>query len=232
MYGYIYLTTNLINNKQYIGKHKSSVFDPNYKGSGKALMLAFKKYGKENFSVSLLEECENLFQLNEREKYWIEFCDAQYSDRFYNIHFGGDGGDIELYLLPEEIERIRKDHSEYIKNRVKTDETFAKSFTGAKKNHKVTQNTKDKIQKKQIQYWSTLSKEDRLKRLENTHKNASKRLEGKHWVTNDKEEIFVNPEEVSYYLNLGYRLGRLFRKRNRKSSTTIESIGSEKNTIE
>lgn len=30
MFGYIYETTNLINNKKYIGKHKSNKFDKNY----------------------------------------------------------------------------------------------------------------------------------------------------------------------------------------------------------
>ena len=35
MYGYIYITTNLINGMKYIGKHKASMFDPAYKGSGK-----------------------------------------------------------------------------------------------------------------------------------------------------------------------------------------------------
>ncbi len=48
MYGYIYLTTNLINKKKYVGQHKSSKFDERYKGSGKLIKKAFKKYGKEN----------------------------------------------------------------------------------------------------------------------------------------------------------------------------------------
>lgn len=45
MYGYIYITTNLTNNKKYIGKHASSKFDENYKGSGKRLWNAINKYG-------------------------------------------------------------------------------------------------------------------------------------------------------------------------------------------
>jgi group I intron endonuclease len=45
--GYVYLWTNLINGKQYIGKHQGT--DPNYIGSGILFKAAVKKYGIENF---------------------------------------------------------------------------------------------------------------------------------------------------------------------------------------
>ena len=48
MYGFIYITTNLINGKQYIGQHKGDGND-NYLGSGDEIKLAIKKYGKKNF---------------------------------------------------------------------------------------------------------------------------------------------------------------------------------------
>ena len=89
MYGYIYLTTNLINNRKYIGKHKSSHFDESYKGSGKILKQAFEKYGWENFKVELLEECNNEDDLNQSEIKWIAKFDATHSKEFYNIAYGG-----------------------------------------------------------------------------------------------------------------------------------------------
>ena len=67
MYGYIYETTNLINGKKYIGKHKSIDFDPNYKGSGQVLKKAFSKYGKNNFKCVIIEKCDNLKDLNTKE---------------------------------------------------------------------------------------------------------------------------------------------------------------------
>ena len=99
MYGYIYLTTNLINNKQYIGKHKSDIFDPTYKGSGKYLKLAFQKHGKDNFKVELLEECNDLTELNEKEIYWISKYNAVNSKQFYNVSKGGDNGIILNQIL-------------------------------------------------------------------------------------------------------------------------------------
>lgn len=47
-----------------------------------------KKYGVKNFSISVLEECENE-RLNEQEKYWIKIKDSYYNG--YNLTFGGDG---------------------------------------------------------------------------------------------------------------------------------------------
>ena len=49
MIGYIYKTTNKLNNWIYIGQHRSSKFSKSYKGSGKVLIDAFELYGKENF---------------------------------------------------------------------------------------------------------------------------------------------------------------------------------------
>ena len=75
----IYKITNLINNKCYIGQsiyierrfaqHKSPyeiARDPD-----KPLYQAFKKYGIENFSFEVLEECTQ-DELNDKEKFYIE----------------------------------------------------------------------------------------------------------------------------------------------------------------
>ena len=91
MYGYIYLTTNLINNRKYIGKHKSSHFDESYKGSGKILKQAFEKYGWENFKVELLKECDSEGDLNDQEIFEIERYSAVTSKEYYNIASGGEG---------------------------------------------------------------------------------------------------------------------------------------------
>lgn len=91
MYGYIYETTNLINNKKYIGQHRSETFDESYAGSGILLLKAIQKYGKENFSTRILQECESDSELNELEKYYIKLFDAVNSNEYYNIANGGEG---------------------------------------------------------------------------------------------------------------------------------------------
>lgn len=104
-YGYIYKTTNLINGKMYIGQHKYSGegIDPKYYGGGTNLTKALKKYGKENFKVEILELCNNMDEMNEREKYWIAFYDAVKSNIFYNLDLGGNNSSP----TPETREKIR-----------------------------------------------------------------------------------------------------------------------------
>lgn len=55
-YNFIYLTTNLINEKQYIGDHSTNNIDDGYLGSGHPYFRnAVKEYGKENFKREILE---------------------------------------------------------------------------------------------------------------------------------------------------------------------------------
>lgn len=92
MIGYIYLTTNLINNKKYIGKRQKPKFDKNYLGSGIYLNKSIQKYGKENFKCEILEKCFTVEELNEKEQYWIAYYNAVEDPNFYNLAKGGSGG--------------------------------------------------------------------------------------------------------------------------------------------
>ena len=91
MYGYIYLTTNIVNNKKYIGQHRGNKFDPMYKGSGKLLEKAIRKYDKENFTTIILEECFSEDELNQKEKQYIDVYNAVNDDLYYNLASGGLG---------------------------------------------------------------------------------------------------------------------------------------------
>ena len=90
MHHFIYETTNLINNKKYIGKHSTDNIDDGYLGSGKILLRAINKYGKENFQRKIL-----LIVGSEEDAYYYEeklvTTEIIESDDYYNIHTGGCG---------------------------------------------------------------------------------------------------------------------------------------------
>lgn len=111
--GFIYLTTNNVNGRKYIGK---KVYDKHghwntYLGSGIALKMAIEKYGKENFSRKTLEECKTKEILNEREKYWIKKYNAVKDIEFYNIAFGGDGGYVTVGYSEDMLKTLRENKS-------------------------------------------------------------------------------------------------------------------------
>lgn len=87
----IYKTTNTINGKFYIGMDSKN--DPTYLGSGSILKQSIKKHGIENFKKEIIEYCNDLNHLKERERYWIAELNCRERTDCYNIGQGGDGGD-------------------------------------------------------------------------------------------------------------------------------------------
>lgn len=87
-YGYVYLTTNLINNKKYIGQHRGEPND-SYFGSGIYIKQAIKKYGKENFKKEILCYADSQEELNKLEIEFITLHNAVEDEMYYNIALGG-----------------------------------------------------------------------------------------------------------------------------------------------
>ncbi len=90
-YGYIYLITNIINGKVYVGLHVGN-YDKYYYGSGKIIKKALKKYGKENFTREILIWCNDKISLDYCENFWINVFDSKKHTIGYNIMSGGKSG--------------------------------------------------------------------------------------------------------------------------------------------
>ena len=88
-FNYIYLITNTLNNKIYVGKHSTDKLDDGYFGSGKLIKQAIKKYGIENFTKEYLAFCDTEDKLNWFEKFYIKKYKAR--EAGYNLTDGGDG---------------------------------------------------------------------------------------------------------------------------------------------
>lgn len=85
---YVYMTTNLINNKRYIGL-TSKPIDSGYIGSGSLFLKAVAKYGKENFKRIDLYSNLTLELASSIERNLIKENDAMLSESFYNLKAGG-----------------------------------------------------------------------------------------------------------------------------------------------
>jgi group I intron endonuclease len=71
-FNYVYITTNILNGKQYVGSHSTNTVDDGYLGSGRYFLKALKKEGKENFKREILQECADILEARELEGSYIE----------------------------------------------------------------------------------------------------------------------------------------------------------------
>jgi group I intron endonuclease len=89
---YVYQTTNLINNKKYIGSSRKPKIDYNYYGSGRVLKDAIKKYGKENFTIEILWEGEG--DARNIESKFLILNNASLNPLYYNLTNDARGNNI------------------------------------------------------------------------------------------------------------------------------------------
>lgn len=163
-FGYVYLTTNLINGKTYVGQHHAGFFDTRYKGSGKIITQSLKKHGRKNFKVELLEWCDNQESLDNKEIEYIAKYRAK-GKAEYNITDGGSGtrglfgeknhfyGKKHTALTRMKISRTNKGKKGPLSplyGRKMTPEHIAKTRrTGSTQ----SKETREKISQKLIQEW-------------------------------------------------------------------------------
>lgn len=91
MFYTIYQITNLINNKIYIGLHRTQNLDDGYMGSGKYIRRAIDMHGIENFKKEILFVFDNEKDMIDKEVELVteEFC---LREDTYNLAKGGGDG--------------------------------------------------------------------------------------------------------------------------------------------
>lgn len=107
--GFIYLITNKINNKKYVGKTTATIEkrwlehiadSKKEKCEIRPLYRALRKYGIDNFFIKEIEKCD-IKDLSKREQYWIQYYNTY--ENGYNATLGGDG---KILLDYNEIVRV------------------------------------------------------------------------------------------------------------------------------
>ena len=241
-YGYIYITTNLINGKRYIGQKAYNYFVDSYKGSGKYLRKAIDKYGWDNFKTDVIEWCRDQEELDNCERYWIALYDAVNSDKFYNLATGGEGIHKGSKLSEEAKRHMSENHAEVlgflnpfygkhhtVESRKKmslsrtgsNNHFYGKHHTEDSKNklaesHKGknhNEETRKKISETKRKNPYRFSDAQRL-RMSQTRKGENSPLYGKISITDGNSNKFIYLKELDFYESLGYRKG-LTRKKGR-----------------
>lgn len=184
--GKIYLITNQVNGKQYVGQTRLTL-ESRFKShcrkdkiESMAIRAAINKYGKENFTIELLEETTDL---DDRETYYIEKYDTYKNG--YNNTIGG--GSQNIAVTPEVKEKLsvagknrhRNPHTEETKEKMRIsrlkyieENQWISPTTGGhteeakqkmrgrrpeqserQKGRKLSPETKEKIRQKQLAAW-------------------------------------------------------------------------------
>lgn len=155
----IYCITNKINEKTYIGKHKTNNLFDRYMGSGTILHQAYEKYGKENFSKSILAVTETKENVDILEKFFIALYRSE-GKAEYNISDGGDGGHVLKNSSEEKIKLWKLKLGEKSKGHTLSKEAKER-ISKARKSYIFSEETRRKISEAGKN--RTCSKETRLK---------------------------------------------------------------------
>jgi hypothetical protein len=107
-YHYIYKTTNLKNDKFYVGMHSTDNLNDGYLGSGTRLRRSTRRNGIENFKIEYLEFFDNRIDLANREKQLVNE-ELLKDPMCMNLKPGGTGGfSNENHKQKFLLERINK----------------------------------------------------------------------------------------------------------------------------
>lgn len=229
MYYTVYKTTNLINNKFYVGTHKTIDLNDIYLGSGNVLKRAIKKYSEENFLktyIAVFDNAEQMFQL-EKQIVNEEFILRKDT---YNIRIGGQGGFEYCNTTGKRNGFERNEIGQKMgpvaySCRYHSDPEFRAQMyqnillASQKGSQRKAELMKDSSFRKNLSVCikSSLTEEVRLK-----HKNRLKEIQhqqghrnsqyGKCWVMHLEQKLcrFIQRKELQYYTQSGWVKGRKF----------------------
>lgn len=137
----IYLITNKINGKRYVGKTIHTIehrFNQHCNDTNNTYInVAIRKHGKDNFEVSLLLQCEDS-EWSYWESYFIEALHAHWSEGGYNLSRGGDHN-------PMEDGEVKRRHLEACQSQSHRDKL--KAAASGKRHTKESREKMSKVQK-------------------------------------------------------------------------------------
>ena len=199
----MYKTTNLANEKFYIGIHSTYNLEDGYLGSGKRLKRAVEKYGTENFKCEILEFFESRDEVLKREEEVVN--EQLINDPFcMNLQTGGGGG-----FTKEICSLGGKAGNKKIKWLFENDEEWTRQtkINRTLSHKKSYQNGR----KTNFPNWTGRKHSDetilKMKKSKNVGENNSQY--GTCWIFKNKENKKIKKQELKTYLKNGWVKGRI-----------------------
>lgn len=208
-YHFLYKTTNLINNKYYYGVHSTKNLKDNYLGSGTYLKRSIKKYGKENFSIEIVQFFDKRDELLQKEKEIVNE-NILLDENCMNLKPGGFGG----FSSKEQIENAKKSNAKQ-KWLKENDEDWFKRKCENRRISILNQYENGSREKTYFYDWNGKKHNDETKKKIGLKNSISQKGEknsqfGTCWVSSEKEKksIRINKKELSNHLENGWIIGR------------------------
>lgn len=199
-YHFTYKTTNLINNRYYLGMHSTNRIDDGYLGSGKRLYYELNKYGRDNFKFEILKQFDSREELVQAEINLITEQDVQ-NPNCLNLKLGGSGG-----FTKENWEKGQEASRSFMKEQWKDPEYRERMIRvrqeGVKRLHREGKVKYDTFRGKRHSL-------ETIQKMKQSHKDqgkgASNSQYGTCWITNEEENKKIHKENP---IPEGWRLGR------------------------
>ena len=119
----IYKITDKRDGRMYIGQHLVNF--RNYWASGKYILAAAKKHGKDNFTRNVIMYCNTQEEANRIEAHFIKVWKTL-APNGYNIRDGGHNGNSYAGKTEEEMLKFKKKMSDLAKGKKTSEETKKK----------------------------------------------------------------------------------------------------------
>lgn len=165
--GVIYLRTNNINGKQYVGQAKNFKNRENawksidWRYANQLLTEDRNKYGINNWSVKILEECDDS-KLDELERFWIGQLNTIYPNG-YNINEGGSIGFKCTDSTKKKISEANKGENNFWFGKHRS-EKLKKQVSDKMKGIPKSEETKKKMSENSAKYWLGKTPSEETKR--------------------------------------------------------------------
>ena len=206
-YGFIYITTNLINGKRYLGQRRFSQGWQKYLGSGLTFKKALAKYGENNFIKDIILICFSEEELNQAEYDLSVFFNVVESNDWYNLVLGG--GTSRGWHPSEETkqkigiktkERLAEptNHPMYGKHLFQGENN---PMFGISPKERMDEDTYMQWYDKHKSYWENPSTKGKHIWIDKPHPNLGKEMpdDQKENLSIKAKERFVNPENHPMY---------------------------------